>query len=103
MEEESSLEKRGLGWRGLLICWTLIAVLFTTRNIVQSVSGGQSIRWGPGVLFEIIYWYIWALLTPLIFWFARHFRVERNERLRSVLALLFLGLLASRSTPGEKS
>ena len=91
-KEGGSLVKRGVGWRGLLICWTLIAVLFTTRNIVQSVSGGQSIRWGPGVLFEIIYWYVWALLTPLIFWFARHFRLERDQRLRSVLALLLLGL-----------
>ena len=91
-KEGGSLVKRGGGWRGLLICWTLIAVLFTTRNIVQSVSGGQSIRWGPGVLFEIIYWYVWALLTPLIFWFARHFRLERDQRLRSVLALLLLGL-----------
>ena len=92
MKEEASLGRRGVGWRDLLICWTLIAALFTTRNIVQSVSGGQSIRWGPGVLFEVIYWYTWALLTPLIFWFARHFRVERNERLRSILALLLLGL-----------
>src|SRR3989449_9991703 len=92
MKEEASLGRRGVGWRGVLICWSLIAVLFTTRNIVQSVSGGQSIRWGPGVLFEGIYWYIWALLTPLIFWFARRSRVERNERLRSILALLLLGL-----------
>jgi signal transduction histidine kinase len=92
MKKEASLGRRGVGWRGLLICWTLIAALFTIRNIVQSVSGGQSIRWGPGVLFEAIYWYTWALLTPFIFWFARHFRLERKERLRSVTVLLLLGL-----------
>lgn len=92
MKEEASLGRRRVGWRGILICWTLIAVLFTARNVVQSVSGGQSIRWGPGVLFEVIYWYIWALLTPLIFWFASHFRLERKARLRSILALLLFGL-----------
>ena len=92
MKQAGLPEKRTVGWRGLLISWTLIAALFTARNIVQSVSVGQPIRWGPGVLFEVIYWYIWALLTPFIFWFARHFRLERNERLRSVTVLLLLGL-----------
>jgi hypothetical protein len=64
-------------WGGILLCWVVIGLLIAGRNIVSSVSRGARIAWDEGVLFELIYYLIWGLFTPVIFWFARrHLRGE---------------------------
>jgi signal transduction histidine kinase len=40
-----------------------------------------------------LYWYVWAALTPLVIWFARHFDVERSNWPRTLSALIGFGLL----------
>src|SRR5262245_27261149 len=84
-------------WGGILLCWVVIGLLIAGRNIVSSVSRGARIAWDEGVLFELIYYLIWGLFTPVIFWFARRHHIQRLpisiHRARSVLALLGFGLL----------
>jgi two-component system, LytTR family, sensor kinase len=80
-------------WGIILCCWTVLALFFTGRNIVLFISRGQPIVWSRGVFFEIIYWYLWALFTPLVFWIARAFPLERGRRGRNIPLLVLAGLV----------
>jgi two-component system, LytTR family, sensor kinase len=71
----------------------VIGLFFAGRNIISTLSRGLSVAWDQGVLFEITYWLIWGLYTPLIFRFARRFHLQNQPRTPSVLALLGFGLL----------
>jgi signal transduction histidine kinase len=84
-------------WGVILLCWIVIGFFIAGRNIVSSVSRGARIAWDEGVLFEIIYYLIWGLLTPVIFWFARRYPLQhaprKIHRARNALALFGFGLL----------
>lgn len=86
-------------WGGILLCWVVIGLFIAGRNIVSSVSRGAPIAWDEGVLFELIYYLVWGLFTPVIFWFARRHHIQRRpqkiHRIRSALALLGFGLLVA--------
>jgi two-component system, LytTR family, sensor kinase len=81
-------------WLRLIIIlagWSLIAIFFASRNIVISLNLALPFeQWRFGVITEIVYWYIWVPLTPLIFWFAGLFPINRkNWSTKGVLVLLF--------------
>lgn len=80
-------------WVVILLAWTVLALFFTCRNLVLFIARGQPIDWARGVLFEIIYWYLWALFTPLVFRIARQLPLERGSRRRNIPLLLVCGLL----------
>jgi two-component system LytT family sensor kinase len=95
MSIEVKTKRRWSRWSILFVSFTLIGLLFAGRNIVAFISRGRSIDWGPGVLFEIIYWYLWALFTPLIFWYAGRFPIERRNWPRRAAALVIFGLIVA--------
>ena len=86
-------------WGGILLCWVVIGLFFAGRNIVSSISRGEHIAWVEAVFFQLIYYLIWGLLTPAIFWFARRRHIQRRpqkiHKMRSALALLGFGLLVA--------
>jgi signal transduction histidine kinase len=82
-------------WGVIFACWTVLALFFTGRNIALFISRGQQIDWARGVLFEIIYWYLWALFTPLVFWLARKLSLERGRRARNIPLLILCGLVVA--------
>jgi sensor histidine kinase YesM len=88
--KEAVAQRPWLKWIVILIGWSLIAIFFGSRNIVNYTSRGLPIQWFFDVLAEMIYWYIWAPLTPVIFWFAGRFPIERKYWLsRGTLVVLF--------------
>ncbi len=82
-------------WGVILLCWVIIGLFIAGRNIVSSVSRGAPIAWAEGVLFELIYYLIWGLFTPVIFWFARRHHIQDRSLARSAPALLGFGLLVA--------
>lgn len=80
-------------WGVVLVCWTVLALFFTGRNIVLFISRGQPVDWARGILFEFIYWYLWAVFTPLVFWLARRLPVERSRSVRNIPLLILCGLV----------
>ncbi|PYO61683.1 MAG: hypothetical protein DMD28_08550 [Gemmatimonadetes bacterium] len=57
---------RWLKWCGL---WTLLGV-------VSSLPAGPH-RWGQALAASLPAWYLWGLLSPVVAWLARRFRVDR--------------------------
>ena len=72
--------------------WTLVAVLTTANRLLDAYGPSRA----TSGIQETIYWlfssYLWAAVTPLVFWLAWRFGVDRAERLRGALTLLLAGL-----------
>ena len=95
MSEAGIAERRWVRWGLIFGGWAIIGVFFAGRNIVSSISRGAPIAWAEGVFFELIYWLVWGFFTPVIFWFARRYYIQRRPRIRSVLALIGFGLVVA--------
>jgi two-component system, LytTR family, sensor kinase len=88
---EADAERWRLGWHEVLAIvgfWTIFAMLNIANRVV-----GYDVRRPGSAGYEALFWvlnsYMWAALTPLIFWLAWRFGVERSSRMFSVL--LFVG------------
>lgn len=90
---EATNRRVWIRWGIVFFGWTIIGAFFVSRNIVSTLSRGQAIAWHRHILFELLYWYIWALLTPLIFRLADRYRILGRGWQRNALALTFWGLL----------
>jgi sensor histidine kinase YesM len=69
--------------------WTIVALFFSTQIFMMYYSERQPIPYKRAFLVQGSACYLWALVTPLILWLARRFRIDRNQWLRKV-ALHFL-------------
>lgn len=76
--------------------WTIAALFFSTQVFMMYYSERQPIPYAKAFLVQGSACYLWALVTPLVLWLARRFRIDRNQWLRKVvLHLLFSVVLVS--------
>ena len=80
-------------WLLILSCATLLAFIYSARSVFITISQGRTIDWARLIVFEFQYWYVWAVLTPLVLWFARRFELQRTNWRRPLLALIVFGLI----------
>jgi two-component system, LytTR family, sensor kinase len=82
-------------WSLIFIIWTLFGLFLASQMYMDYSRRDVAFKWHKILFLELSYGYVWALLTPLILWLARRFRVERNHGRRSfaihILASLFIG------------
>ncbi len=83
-------------WKLIFAFWTLIAV-FTVGTRLLDPRGGDlgSVMLFPKAGRVFASYYLWALVTPLIFWMAARFEPKRSQLLRTVLAHLGVGFLVA--------
>ena len=71
--------------------WTFMAILtFANRLLDPRGLGFQLTATGPIVL-AFVESYLWALLTPLIFWLSARFSADRRHRPRQAVLLVLAG------------
>ncbi|MEM8997028.1 MAG: histidine kinase [Acidobacteriota bacterium] len=65
-------------WRLLIYFagWTLVGLLFATWLVINPSAG--AIPWSL-VISEMLRWYLWALLAPIMWWLAQRFPLERPQ------------------------
>lgn len=79
-------------WLFNLLLWTFIAALQGLQSYTSSVSEGMKTDFMREFGIQVMTYYPWALLGPLLFEYFRRFPVERFA---SVRTLLFLPLVAA--------
>ena len=67
-------------WAALL--WTALSVFFASQ--IYILSGGR-VAWLEALSFTAPRWYVWGLLTPLIFWVDRRLGAKRTPNARVAL------------------
>jgi len=97
LQGDPGLDPAGSSWMGvraLLInfaFWTLFGAL-TASNWLLSPIADQYPHPGRLIAKAFFNSYLWALLTPVIFWLASRFNPEHGARFRRAVLLLGLGL-----------
>jgi two-component system LytT family sensor kinase len=72
--------RRRWRWSMYFVGWTLIGLLFAVPIAVQAVAAKGQIPWSQ-ICSELFRWYLWGLFTPLIYWQAQRFPLERGRLL----------------------
>jgi two-component system LytT family sensor kinase len=79
-------------WIVILVGWTLVGLTFTLNYYLFSDHYVAIFRQPPTLaqmlVWELPYWFLWALLSPLVFRLTRRFPFERGRFLRSSLVHL---------------
>jgi hypothetical protein len=80
----------------VFVFWTFIAVLTSANRLLD--LRGQSFRAPPAsaaTMLAFVDAYLWALLTPAIFWLASRFSLERGIRWQRVIMYFAIGLVVA--------
>src|SRR5919112_876484 len=86
------MRRRPLLWVGVLLGWTLIAVVFSVSSSLTYAATYRPPQWGRTFGLALTEWYAWALITPLVVWLARRFHLQRGRWMRPALALAVIAL-----------
>ncbi len=64
-------------WRvaGQLLLWTSLGLFFTVQSVLTYVAQGNEARLGAPLIYQLGYWYVWGLLSPLMFLAARRWPI----------------------------
>lgn len=92
---KTAFQKSCLKILAALACWSLIGILFATQWYVQMTNAGQRITWVTTLTWALNTWGSWAVLSPVIFWLANKFRIEKTRFRRNFFIHLSAGILFS--------
>jgi len=77
------------------LIWTIIGVFFFSQRLSQKFFSHDPTPWRYYLVAELVSVYVWALLTPAIFWLGRRFPIERRNLARRIAFHLLLGAIVS--------
>lgn len=86
-------ETTAVRWIYVCLAWAVVAVVFSTQNVVGALASGADIDWAWAVYHEILYWAIWAALTPVILHGASRHRLGTDAGWRPWTAHLVLAIV----------
>lgn len=95
---EISAKPSGRRWMvaaSVLGLWTLPALLYASQSYLGKIDSDSGTSWWRLAAWQLVIYYVWAALTPLILHLGRRFPVEQLNRPRNLVAHLFFGSLAS--------
>lgn len=69
--------KRDIGYNFLI--WTIVAVFAATQLYLKSLQSGNPSSWWTLCKVQLWVWWIWGVITPIVFWLGNRFRVDRTQ------------------------
>ena len=98
-EEKSRLahlvEKRPIRLVLIWVIWTIVALFFSTQVFMMYYSENQPIPYAKAFFVQAAACYLWALVTPLVLWLARRYRIDRNNWHKKVIFHVALSVALS--------
>jgi sensor histidine kinase YesM len=96
MQDGKTITKRLLRWSLLFVCWTFLGLFSASQVYIRyAYNSDKPSSWRQALSVAMPDWYAWAILSPLIFGFARRFPIERNKRVRRFAIHFFAGIFFS--------
>lgn len=80
---------------GILAFWTAIGLVESSKAYVSFQLRGSPASWGHVLVGNMPWWYAWAVLTPVIFWLAAAWRLDRKGWKRSLMVHFAAALAVS--------
>ena len=82
-------------WAVMFGIWTAIGVFFVLQSIVRRVVFDVPMEWSRTLGFEMIYWWVWAILAPAVLWYARRQPIWADNSARAIAQHSGFALLIS--------
>ncbi len=82
-------------WSVVFACYTLLSIFTASRIYISYSYGNYSISWWSALTLALPDWYGWALATPLIYFLARRFPIERAVIRRALTIHIPVSLVLS--------
>src|SRR5215470_2010093 len=79
----------------ILAVWTLMGLLRATQVALGYEMMGHVPSWWRLAIWQLLVFYVWIALTPLILWLGRRFKLEQSQWVGTLAAHLLLGSLVS--------
>ena len=81
---------------GIFAFWTFLAILTAANGLLDPRGRGlQPLLVGAPVTLAFIESYLWAALTPFLFWLTSRYSIERENRVARVVMFVAAGLLVA--------
>ncbi|KPJ96601.1 MAG: hypothetical protein AMS18_00635 [Gemmatimonas sp. SG8_17] len=74
---------------------TALGVIAASQHYVSARVEGESVAFVAAVLMTMPFWYLWALLAPVVFWLARRLPLEKTRLVSRGIAHLALAIVLS--------
>lgn len=72
------------------LTWSLVAVFTATQLFLKEFqSGSEGASWIGHFRIQLLVWWTWGLITPLIFWLVNRFRIDKGILLKNIFFHLF--------------
>jgi sensor histidine kinase YesM len=75
--------------------WTVVALFFSTQVYMMYYAENQPIPYAKAFFVQAAACYLWALMTPLVLWLARRYRIDRHNWRQKVLFHIALSVVIS--------
>jgi sensor histidine kinase YesM len=73
------LQRRGVRFALIWGIWTVVALFFSTQAYMIYYSENLPIPYARAFFVQASACYLWALMTPLVLWLARRYRIDRQN------------------------
>ena len=74
--------------------WSLVAVFTATQLCLKDIQAGNTTSSWIGIFkIQLLVWWVWALITPLIFFLVERFRIERDRLLQNLIFHLLASIV----------
>jgi signal transduction histidine kinase len=82
-------------WLAVWSGWTALALFFAASTSLTYRSTGRPANWALTLQRSLSEWWLWALLTPLVVFFARRFPLHGDHRVRNVALHVVVGMVVA--------
>ena len=79
-------------WVFYVVLWTIPGLGALSYYRLNAILTGQPVDWFYGFLTSVPWWYIWALMTPLMLWVASRYPINR-ETWQKVVPSIYIPLM----------
>lgn len=87
--------QRLLKWCLIFAGWTLVAFFYASQALFISSYRKNPLVWWRVLAWELVFCYLWFLLTPVVLRLSRRFPFERGHIIESLASHLVAGILLS--------
>ncbi len=84
-------------WIAIAAGWTALALFFAVSASLTYKSTGRPANWTLSIQRSLVEWWLWAILTPLVFWLARRYPLDTRRPWRNASIHLAAGLIIATS------
>jgi two-component system, LytTR family, sensor kinase len=75
----------------VIAAWTFLALLFTPQTFMLNTNSMRPLTWFEALAFNLVIFYLWALLTPFVWLLGKWFPLENKEKQFNFINLFILG------------